>query len=141
MKISSKGLDIIKVSESCKLTAYRCAANKITIGWGSTKNVKMGMCITQEQADKRLLEDINVAEKAVSSLVRVKLTQNQFDALTSFVFNIGNGNFSNSTLLKKLNAGNYKAASEEFKRWNKADGKVLSGLTTRRKKETELFLS
>ncbi|MEK6848065.1 MAG: lysozyme, partial [Nanoarchaeota archaeon] len=95
--------------------------------------------IGREEAEQLLIKDMVIAEKAVSNLVSVHLTQNQYDALVSFVYNVGRGNFERSTMLIKLNSKNYKGASLEFKRWNKAGGKVVKGLINRRQKEEVLF--
>ncbi len=92
------------------------------------------------QADSALISDLAQCERAVNRLVKVTLTQNQFDALVSFVFNVGSGNLQSSTLLRKLNSGDYKGAADEFLRWNKAAGKVMNGLVARRTAEREFFL-
>uniref|UniRef100_UPI001B316D19 lysozyme n=1 Tax=Pantoea ananas TaxID=553 RepID=UPI001B316D19 len=97
--------------------------------------------ITGEQADKYLREDLLVAELTINTNVKVKLTQNQFDALASFVFNLGSGNFVKSTLLKKLNAGDIAGAADEFGKWVNAGGKKLAGLVKRRAAEREVFIS
>lgn len=140
MKIHN--LDIIKKSEGLRLEAYLPTPNDVpTIGYGHTKGVKMGQRITAKQAEQFLLEDVAWASDAVNRLVKVNLTQNQFDALVSFVFNVGATAFAGSTLLRLLNAGDYKGAADQFLRWNKQAGKVLKGLDTRRKEERALFLS
>lgn len=140
MKIHN--LDIIKKSEGLRLEAYLPTPNDVpTIGYGHTKGVRMGQRISLAQAEQFLLEDVDWAEDAVNSLVKVRLSQNQFDALVSFVFNVGATAFSKSTLLRLLNAGDYKGAADQFLRWNKQAGKVLRGLDTRRKEERALFLS
>jgi lysozyme len=95
--------------------------------------------ITMKQAEILLSQDMGEAENAVSNYVKVPLTQNQFDALTSFVYNVGTGNFASSTLLRKLNAGDYAGAAEEFKRWNKSQGKISNALVARRAKEQAVF--
>lgn len=141
MKISKNGLDVIKKYESLKLKAYLCPANILTIGYGHTgKDVTPNMSITESKADSLLESDVVFAENAVNKHVTVDITQNQFDALVCFVFNVGADAFKNSTLLKLLNQKLYKEASEQFIRWNKSSGKVLNGLTKRRKEESELFL-
>lgn len=141
MEISNRGTELIKRLEGLELTAYRCSAGVLTIGYGHTRGVKTGDVITGRQADALLHEDLQVAELTVNTNVRVKMTQGQFDALVSFVFNVGAGNFTRSTLLKKLNAGDYAGAAEQFDRWIYADGKPLDGLRRRRAAERELFLS
>ena len=139
MKISQEGLSLIKKFEGCELEAYKCAANVLTIGYGSTKGVKEGDTITQEEADKLLLHEIEEYEGYVNDLVKVKLEQNQFDSLVSWVFNLGPANLKASTMLKFLNAGDYHLIPSQIKRWNKAGGKVLEGLIRRREAEALLF--
>jgi len=141
MKVSNNGINLIKRFESLKLEAYRDSVNIPTIGYGHTHGVKMGDIITGEQADAFLREDLQVAELTINTNVKVKLTQNQFDALASFVFNLGSGNFVKSTLLKKLNLGDYAGAADEFGKWVNAGGKKLNGLVKRRAAEREVFLS
>ena len=139
MKLGEKGTEILKYFEGCKLTAYQDSVGVWTIGYGHTKGVHDGMTITQEQAEQMLLTELEEYEGYIESMVTVPLTQNQFDALVVWVYNLGPTNFKNSTLLKELNAGNYNAASTEIKRWNKAGGKVLAGLVKRREAEAQLF--
>ena len=128
--------------EACKLTAYYCPANVLTIGWGSTgSHVYEGMTITQQEADELFVKDQKRFVDAVNNLVKVPLTQNQFDSLVSFVYNIGGGDFKSSTLLRKLNYGDYAGAADELLRWNRGGGKVLAGLTRRRKSERHYFLT
>ncbi len=140
-KISIKGLDLIKQFEGCRLKAYRCPANVLTIGWGHTGDVKEGQVITQEQADRLLELDVLQFEVGVNNLVQHPINQNQFDALVSFAYNCGVGALSKSTLLKYVNLGRFEEASNELPKWNKGGGKVLQGLITRRKKERDLFLT
>lgn len=141
MKISQNGIDLIKKWEGCELKAYKCPANVWTIGYGHTNGVKEGQEITLKQAETFLRQDIATFEKGVTKLVSAPLTQNKFDALVSFAFNIGLGAFKTSTLLKKLNQKDYCGAAKEFERWNKSKGKVLKGLTIRRKDEKAMFCS
>ena len=141
-KTSNAGLDLIKRFEGFSAKAYPDPAHgwKVpTIGYGTTAGVKMGDTITKERAEELLREDVKRFEDQVLRLVKVPLTQGQFDALTSFVYNLGPGNLSNSTLLRLLNAGDYKGAAAQFDRWNKAGGKVLPGLVRRRAAERALF--
>ena len=141
MNISQKGIDLIKKFEGCRLTAYRCPANILTIGYGHTgSDVVTGQKITQEQAEKLLKSDLLVHCNNVSRLVKVPLTQNQFDALVSFEFNVGYGNFASSTMLKLLNQKKYREAAAQFDRWVYANRKVLAGLVKRRAAEKALFL-
>jgi lysozyme len=141
MSISPAGIALIQAHEGLRLTAYRDAGGVWTIGYGSTGGVRRGMTITRDQAVLRLYHDLDTAESAVNSRVTVPLSQPQFDALVSLVFNIGGGAFRKSTLLQKLNAGDYAGAANEFNRWVKAKGRVLPGLVTRRAAERALFLS
>lgn len=149
MITSEKGIRLIKQFEGCRLTAYPdpgTGGDPWTIGYGWThpvdgKPVKRGMTIDQQTADRLLKTGLVGYENDVLKVVRVKLTQGQFDALVSFAYNVGSRALSTSTLLKKLNAGDIKGAADEFLRWNKSGGKVLPGLTNRRKAELEVFLS
>ncbi|HBL5390859.1 TPA: lysozyme [Enterobacter hormaechei] len=146
MQTSDKGIALIKQFEGCKLTAYQDSVGVWTIGYGWTKPVdgkpiRAGMTIKQETAERLLKTGLVSYENDVSRLVKVDLTQGQFDALVSFTYNLGARSLSTSTLLRKLNAGDYAGASDEFLRWNKAGGKVLNGLTRRREAERALFLS
>lgn len=142
MKISEKGVAFIADHEGTVLRAYRDSVGILTVGVGHTgPDVQPGTVVTREQAMKLLAGDVYEAEHSVNSLVKVGLNQNQFDALVSFVFNVGGSAFGKSTLLKKLNAGDYEGASKEFSRWNKAGGKELLGLTKRRLAEARLFNS
>ena len=141
MNISKKGIDLIKRFEGCRLKAYRCPAGVWTIGYGHTNNVRPDDIITQNDAEELLKRDLKVHEDNVKRVVKIALTQNQFDALVSFEYNVGYGAFANSTLLKLLNAGNYNGASKQFERWVYAGDRVLEGLVKRRKAERELFLS
>ena len=143
MRTSRAGIELIKKFEGLRLIAYQCSAGVWTIGYGSTRGVKKGMSITDSEASKRLIEDLAIAEQSVSSLIKITLKQNQFDALVCFVFNIGKTQFAESTLLKLVNEGKFKEASEQFARWNKErrNGELVpsAGLTRRRKAEAELF--
>ncbi|HCM9566846.1 lysozyme [Enterobacter bugandensis] len=146
MQTSEKGIALIKEFEGCKLTAYQDSVGVWTIGYGWTqpvdgKLIRAGMTIKQETAERLLKAGLVSYESDVSRLVKVVLTQGQFDALVSFTYNLGARSLSTSTLLRKLNAGDYAGAADEFPRWNKAGGKVLNGLTRRREAERALFLS
>lgn len=143
---SDKGLDLIKLSEGLETEAYPDPGNRVTgepwtIGYGHTRGVHRGDTCTEAQASDWLREDLQAAEGAVRHLVGVPLSQRQFDALASFVFNIGAAAFGNSTLLRLLNAGDATGAAEQFKRWNRGADGVLPGLVTRRAAERDLFLS
>lgn len=145
MRASNRVQEFIKRHEQLRLTAYLCPAGVPTIGWGSTKGVAMGMTITQEQAQARFDSDLAAAESAVEKLVDVPLTQGQFDALVSFVFNVGAANLAKSTLLRLLNDGRPAAASAQFPLWCHArdpkSGKLVSlpGLVKRRADEKAMF--
>lgn len=146
MQTSEKGIALIKQFEGCKLTAYQDSVGVWTIGYGWTqpvdgKAIRSGMTIKQETAERLLKTGLVSYESDVSRLVKVDLTQGQFDALVSFTYNLGARSLSTSTLLRKLNAGDYAGAANEFLRWNKAGGKVLNGLIRRREAERALFLS
>ena len=140
MNYSDAGLKFTESFEGCRLDAYLDQAGIPTIGYGHISGVRMGDKCTQEQADKWLREDIKESEDAVNRLVKVPLTQNQFDSLVDFTFNLGAGNLAKSTLLRLLNKGQYSDASQEFKNWNRAGGFVRAGLARRRLAEKELFL-
>lgn len=146
MQTSDKGIALIKEFEGCKLTAYQDSVGVWTIGYGWTqpvdgKPIRAGMTIKQETAERMLKTGLVSYESDVSRLVKVGLTQGQFDALVSFTYNLGARSLSTSTLLRKLNAGDCAGAADEFLRWNKAGGKALNGLTRRREAERALFLS
>lgn len=135
MKTSQKGIDLIKSFEGCRLTAYKDPVGILTIGYGHTKGVTEGMKITQAQANAYLLEDLEMAEAAVSNKA-YEWNQNEFDALVSFTFNCGSGNL---TKLVKSSKRTKEEISAALLLYNKAGGKVMAGLTRRRKAEKELF--
>lgn len=139
MQISEEGRQLIKKFEGCELEAYKCSANVWTIGYGRTKNVSRGDTCTQEQADKWLEEELPVYGAYVSDAVLVPLDQNEFDALVSWVYNLGPTNLNNSTMLKVLNDNKKNEVPNQMRRWNKANGKVLEGLERRRLAESLLF--
>ena len=139
------GLDLIKKSEGLRLNAYMCPAGIPSIGYGHTKGVKLGQSISAVEADKLLLQDYKEAEQEVKNLVKVPINENQLGALTSFVFNLGASRLMGSTLLRKLNSGDYIGAAREFEKWVFARDPisgvrvVLNGLERRRKAERDLF--
>lgn len=137
--ISERAVALVKQFEGCKLSAYRCSAGVPTLGYGHTRNVKMGDKCTQDQAEKWLLADLGATERTINEFVTVKINQNQRDALASFIYNLGAGNFKNSMLCRKLNSSDYQGASAEFMRWIYAAGKPLDGLVRRRMAERALF--
>jgi len=142
MKTSYKGLFLIKESEGFSKKAYLCPARVWTIGYGNTwSDVKLGLIITREEAEKRLKKDLEKIEIALNNNINVPINQNQFDALISFIYNIGIYGFLKSTLLKFLNQKKYLEAANEFLRWDKVKRKTIKGLTIRRKKEQFLFLT
>lgn len=141
MNISENGIRLIKNFEGCRLEAYLCPAKVWTIGYGHTgSSVHKGLKITQTYADSLLKTDLIVHCNNVSKLVTVPLTQNQFDALVSFEFNVGYGALKSSTLLKLLNQKKYDAAAAQFDRWVYAGKMKLAGLVRRRAAEKKLFL-
>lgn len=137
--INQSGVDLIKDYEGLHLTPYRCPAGIWTIGYGHTRTVKNGMTITQEEADQLLASDLQIVATAIHRLVTVPLDENQFAALVSFAFNVGVGNFENSTLLKLLNRGWYDQVPAQLMRWVKSNGEVLGGLSRRRAAEAKLW--
>ena len=141
MKISLEGLALIKKFEGCRLEAYYCSGGVLTIGYGHTGGVKESDTITQEEAEKLLRADVFKFEEYVEDNVMVELDQSQFDALVAWTFNLGPGNLRSSTMLKKLNNGEYESVPFEMRRWNKAGGKTLDGLIRRRQAESLLFES
>lgn len=142
-KINSKGLQIIKDCEGCKLTSYLCPAKVWTIGYGHTgSDVKAYLTITLSKAEELLKKDLVKFESIIKRLVTSEINRNQFSALVSFVYNLGEGNLKSSTLLKKVNKNpNDPSISAEFDKWKLAGGKVLSGLVKRRKMESELYFT
>lgn len=139
MKTGTKGIELIKGFEGYRAEAYLCPAGVWTIGYGTTAGVKRGQTTTKALAVKMLEADLVKFEKTVNNLVKVKLTQDQFDALVAFVYNVGPGNFKGSTLLSLLNQGDYRSVPAQMLRWNRGNGQVLAGLTRRRKAEGDLF--
>lgn len=140
MTTSQAGRDLIKKYEGLRLKAYKCPAGVWTVGYGHTRGVTSSTEISQSMADLFLLDDIRPLERYINKL-GINFRQGQFDALVSFLFNLGEGNFNKSTLKKKILAGgNDEDIAAEFKKWNKAGGKVLDGLTKRREEEAEMWL-
>jgi len=139
MTYSQTGLHLTEQFESCRLTAYQDTSGVWTIGWGHIAGVKQGDTCTSDQADAWLQQDIQWAASVVNRAVRVSLTQQEFDALTDFVFNVGSGAFYKSTMLCLLNAGDYQGAADQFDLWDRSGGKVVAGLLRRRQEETQEF--
>jgi len=147
MQMSQEGIDaLLKKFEGCKLKAYRCPAGICTIGYGHTSaagnpTVVDGLTIRQDQAEAILRSDLVKYETAVHNMVEQSLTQHQFDVLVDFAYNAGVGNLKSSTLLKKVNAGQFDAVPAELMKWTKGGGKVLAGLVRRRQAESAWWLS
>lgn len=138
-QINREGLELVKRFEGCKLRAYTCPAGVLTIGYGSTgPHVKPGMVITQQQADELLRSDLRRFEDYVAEHC-APASDNQFAALVSFAFNVGEGALAKSTLRRCHMAKDYEGAAKQFARWNKAGGKVLKGLVNRRAAEEALY--
>lgn len=141
----SLNLDIIKRFEGLSLSAYKCPAGKITIGFGNTfyedgNPVQMGDKITRERADFLLLKVAEQFAERMAKYIKAHINDNQRSALLSFAYNCGIGNFSGSTLLKKVNANpNDPTIRAEFMKWNRSSGKILTGLTRRREAEANLY--
>ena len=152
-EMSESGLEMLKTLEGCKVNAYKDVAGYLTIGVGhllTEEEIEAGLIngkvpfapqapITMEQALQVLKDDVKDAEAEVLMDVEVWLQQCEFDALVSFVYNIGGGAFATSTLLRKLNRGDREKVPEEMRRWNKAGGKVITGLTNRREVEIKMW--
>ena len=146
MSVSDKGVDLICEFEGKRLAAYDDGVGVWTIGFGTIKypdgnRVKKGDACTLEQAKEYMRHDLIEFEHTVNSSVKVPLNQNQFDALVSLAYNIGSNAFKSSTLVKKLNTGDYRGASDQFNVWINAGGKRMQGLVNRRDREKLLFLS
>ena len=140
MKTSIEGLALIKKFEGLELEAYKCAAGVWTIGYGHTKDVQPGDVWSESHADHMLEVELEEFEAYIKDIVTAPLSQNQFDALVSWVYNLGPANLKASTMLKVLNSGDYEGVPAQIKRWNKAGGKVLEGLIRRREAEALLFV-
>lgn len=143
-QINDEGLDAIKRFEGLRTTSYADVAGVLTIGYGHTSRagppiVVKGMEISAETAEEILRRDLSRFEAAVERLVKVPLSDNQFAALVSFTFNVGEGALAKSTLLRKLNAGNHEAVPSELAKWNRAGGRVVKGLVNRRAAEAGLW--
>ena len=140
MTISQKGIDLIKTFEGCKLFAYRDSVGIPTIGYGHIKDVKMGMSITQKQAEEFLKGDIKPVERLLNGM-GINYTQNQFDALTSWIFNLGEGNFKKSTMYKNIVARKSDVEiTDQMVKWVNAGGRPLLGLKKRRVAEANMFI-
>ena len=144
MNPSKDVVELIKTFEGFRSQSYSDVVGVWTIGYGSTRvhgnKVVPGMVCTVDEAEEYLYDELEPVAVRISDMVKVNLTQNQFDALCSFAYNLGTGALQNSTLLRKINAGDYNGAANEFAKWNQAGGKVLPGLVKRRELERQLFL-
>jgi lysozyme len=139
---SGNGLSLTEQFEGCRLTAYQDQVGVWTIGYGHTgPDVTLGLTITQDQAQNLLAQDVSSAAACVNNVVTVELAQDEYDALVDFVFNLGAGAFTGSTLLRDLNAGDFSAAAAQFDEWDHAGGAVVAGLLRRRQAEAALFSS
>jgi lysozyme len=142
MRISLKGIDLIKHFEGLRLNAYQDVIGIWTIGFGHTgADVYEGLTIDEPKATDLLHVDLRKFEDGINSMVKVELTQNQFDALISFVYNVGLGNFQKSTMLKAINLMNFIKAATQFPMWANAAGKKIPMLVKRRNEERQLFES
>ena len=139
MQVSQTGINLVKKWEGLLTKAYQDTGGVWTIGYGHTKGVTPNMVITEKQAEQFLIEDLQDSVDWVNRLVKVPVNQNQFDALVSFVFNIGPTQFNDSTMLRKLNTKDYNGAANEFKRWKYDNGRVIQGLVNRRADEEKLY--
>lgn len=139
MITSDEGISLIKKFEGCELEAYKCAAGVWTIGYGHTEGVKPNDEMDRQAAEELLALDLQVYEKSLGWIITSPLNQQQFDALVSFTFNLGETNLASSTLRKVLNEGDYDEVPNQIRRWNKASGKVNDGLIRRREAEALLF--
>ena len=141
MKTSPKGIALIKEFEGLRLKAYKCPGGVWTIGYGHTAGIKHGMVISERQAEEYLKADLIAFEKYLNDL-GLAINQNQFDALISFIYNVGTGNFSSSTLLRKVKANPLdNSIMDEFLKWVYSKGRVLPGLQRRRLAEMKLYFS
>lgn len=139
LSASNKVAEIVKHFEGFRSKAYQDTGGVWTIGYGHTKGVKAGDVVTKKRATELLMEDVKEAEESVRKNVKAPLSQNEFDSLVSFTFNLGEGNLRDSTLLSKLNRKDYEAVPEELRRWRFDEGRPLKGLTRRRATEATLW--
>lgn len=144
MNISQAGINLIKSFEGLRTKAYKAVPTEkyYTIGYGHYgADVRSNQVISEKQAEEMLRDDVQAFVNGVNASLKVKVNQNQFDALVSFAYNVGLGAFRSSSLLEYLNDGKFTLAANEFPRWNKSGGKVYDGLVKRRAQEKELFLT
>lgn len=141
--ISEKGLDLIKGFETFSPVVYICPAGYPTVAFGHVvlSWESFPDPVTEEEGEKILLKDVTKAERAIFRLIHVSITTNEFDALTSWTFNLGGGALQRSTVRMKLNRGEYDEVPDEMRRWTRANGRVLRGLVRRRELEASIFSS
>ena len=139
MQLSKTGIELLKHFEGCELKAYQDSVGVWTIGYGHTKGIYEGLEITQSEAEKMLQDELPEYEGYITDKVVPMLQQHEYDALVCWVYNLGPTNLSSSTLLKRLNAGEFNDVPFQMKRWDKAGGQPLLGLTRRRNAEALLF--
>jgi len=140
LNISSTGIELIKHFESLRLKAYKDPVGVWTIGWGHTKNVTEGMVATEKEATAMFFYELEEYQGYIQGL-DIELNQDQFDALVSWVYNLGPSNLISSTMLKRLRSGDFWDVPTQIRRWDKAGGRTLRGLTRRRNAEALLFES
>lgn len=140
LRINDAGLQIIKDSEGLRLEAYNLGGQWL-IGYGHSRTARAGMTVTEGEAERLLREDVRDSENAVRNMLEVPVNVNQFSAMVSLAYNLGSGGFSRSTVLERINKGDYRGAADGFLNHNKAGGKVNEHLTQRRERERELFLT
>lgn len=136
---SSNATDLIKCFEGFQPKAYYCPGKQLTIGYGTTRGVTPRMMVTHEQALEFLQRDADLVGRTINSAVKVAINQNQFDALVSFTYNVGEGNFLRSSMLKYINLGQFDNASNEFTKWDFINKVIFPGLRNRRNAEKALF--
>jgi lysozyme len=142
MNINNAGIQLIKTFEGCKLTAYQDQKGIWTVGFGCTgPTIKEGLTITQDEADKMLLDALGLVIRGLNGLIVVPITENQFNAMASLIYNVGLEYFKTSTLLRYVNNSDFVAAADQFLLWDHCAGKVDPGLLRRRQAERELFLT
>lgn len=144
MEYSKTGLQLTESFESCRLSAYQDSGGKWTIGWGTTyypngKPVQRGDTITQLQADSYIIQKYDDISYFLNRLLLVSVTQQEFDALCDFIYNVGTENFAHSSLLRYINSSNFTEAANEFDKWDHVNGKEVAGLLRRRQAETQEF--
>lgn len=140
MTLNQAGVDLIKQFEGCQVEVYKDVVGLLTVGWGHRTNLPLGVTITQELADTLLQQDLAAVQRQLHSCLTTSLTDNQFSALVSFVYNLGINRLEGSTLLTKINSGELTSAADEFLKWDHAGGIVVLGLLRRRSAERTLFL-